>query len=382
VKQDVQIRLIQRVLSHVDNKTTDTGDRTAQPPVATYDDPARHALERDRLFRGSQPLCVAHVSQVPGPGDFITHDAAGVPILVARDRDGALHATLNVCRHRGTRVEMDACGTGRKAFVCPYHGWAYRCDGRLQGVPHRAGFPDVTEATHSLVPLALSVHAGLIFVRPDPAGGPFDAAALLGPDIADDLTRFGFGEHLHYDPVRFDKRLGWKLAIDIFLEAYHLRTAHKDSIYKYFFDNVAVVEPHGPHLRNIFPKRSITALADTDPQTWRLREHANVLYHLFPNTLILVEPDHAGVFHAYPTGPDRCVVHAYTLIPEPATSEKARNYWAANNAILYGATDEDFAMGESIQAGLQSGANEAFTFGLFEHALTHFHGTINRFVND
>src|SRR6185503_21080513 len=90
---------------------------------------------------------------------------------------------------------------------------------------------------------------------------------------------------------------------------------------------------------------------------WRLREHGNILYHLFPNTLALVQPDHVSMFHAWPLGPARTLVHSYTLVPEPATTEKARRHWDANNAILYGATDEDFALGASLQRGLASGAN-------------------------
>ena len=57
---------------------------------------------------------------------------------------------------------------------------------------------------------------------------------------------------------------------------------------------------------------------------------------------------------------------------------KARAYWDANNAILYRATDEDFALGESIQRGLASGANDDLLFGAFEHALAHFHDEVAR----
>jgi nitrite reductase/ring-hydroxylating ferredoxin subunit len=36
------------------------------------------------------------------------HDALGVPIVITRGREGALHAMLNVCRHRGTRLVEEA----------------------------------------------------------------------------------------------------------------------------------------------------------------------------------------------------------------------------------------------------------------------------------
>jgi hypothetical protein len=100
----------------------------------------------------------------------------------------------------------------------------------------------------------------------------------------------------------------------------------------------------------------------------------------FPNTLVLVEPDHIAVSHVWPDGPEHTLVTAYTLVPETPTTDKVRAYWDANNAILYNATDEDYALGESIQAGLGSAANQDVVFAAFEHALAHFHAEVERLL--
>jgi len=348
-------------------------------PVAGYyagtDRDARYAREHTALFR-ELPVIVGHVSQIPKPGDFFTHDASGVPLLIARDDAGQVGAFLNVCRHRGTRVEPTACGEGKKAFVCPYHAWSYGRDGALLGIPHERGFAAVARDARGLARVPCDVAAGLIFVRPT-RGEPLDATTWLGAQIVDDLIGFGLASSAHYAPRREERALTWKLAIDVFLETYHLRPVHKDSIYPLFFDNIGLVDPIGPHLRNIFPKRSIKEVATQSRDTWILRRHANVLYHLFPNTLILVEPDHSAVLTLWPQGPDRALLSSFTLVPEAPATDKARAYWDANNAILYGATSEDFAMGESIQRGLASGANREVVFGAFEHALAHFHRQID-----
>jgi hypothetical protein len=238
----------------------------------------------------------------------------------------------------------------------------------------------------------VSEACGLVFVRrsplhhdPRPAsdaphepnGGDLDARSFLRP-IADELDGFGLGTSTVHAPRVTTRALSWKLAIDIFLETYHLRSTHKDTIYAMFFDNVGLVDRVGPHLRNVFPKRSIRDLTNVPEATWRLRTHANVLYHLFPNTLVLIEPDHAAVLHVWPKGPRHTTVASYLLVPEPPLTDKARAYWSANADVLYGATDEDFAMGESIQQGLTSGANREVVFGAFEHALAHFHGEVAR----
>jgi phenylpropionate dioxygenase-like ring-hydroxylating dioxygenase large terminal subunit len=138
MKHETQVDLTRRMLAHIEKRTTDAAPEPSRLDVAAYLDEARHARERDVLFR-RLPIVVGHVSRLEEAGDFFTHDLCGVPLLVVRRDDGAIAAYLNVCRHRGTRVEGRASGSA-KAFACPYHGWTYARDGRLAGVPHQRGF--------------------------------------------------------------------------------------------------------------------------------------------------------------------------------------------------------------------------------------------------
>jgi phenylpropionate dioxygenase-like ring-hydroxylating dioxygenase large terminal subunit len=94
-----------------------------------------------------------------------------------------------------------------------------------------------------------------------------------------------------------------------------------------------------------------------------------------------VEPDHAAVVHVWPEGPRRTRLETYMLVPDAPATDKARAYWDANDKVLQDAVAEDFAMGESIQRGLASGANEEVIFGAYEHALAHFHATVDRMVD-
>jgi phenylpropionate dioxygenase-like ring-hydroxylating dioxygenase large terminal subunit len=421
---DLQCPLVRRVLAHLDARTTDSDPGMTTVPIEAYADAKRIERESARLFR-DYPLVVGHVSQVPNPGDFFTHDASGVPLIITRGNDHKLHALINVCRHRGTRVENEACGS-KAAFVCPYHAWTYGRDGELLGVPHERAFVsrnppcpangtppngvvalgtktptenDINGAQsfargssstvdgralpregRGLVECPIGVAAGMIFVRPTPLregeSRKLDTSAWLG-SIGAELDGFGLTTSYVYAPVMTERQLSWKLGIDVFLETYHLRPTHKDTIYRMFFDNVGLVDRVGPHLRNVFPKRSIRELSCT-PDGWVLRHHANVLYHLFPNTLVLIEPDHAAILHLWPIDAKRSMLQAYMLVPEEPVSEKARAYWDANNDILLGAINEDFTMGESIQRGITSGANRQITFGAFEHALAHFHAQIEQ----
>ena len=76
---------------------------------------------------------------------------------------------------------------------------------------------------------------------------------------------------------------------------------------------------------------------------------------------------------------DACSVHLSLYIPEPVSGEKARKHWDANLKIALDAVDgEDFRLGEGIQRGFSSGAQDHVTFGRNEPALIHFHQSLRR----
>lgn len=368
-----QVRLLGRVLELVAGKTTDMVDDVVEHPVAAYHDPRRHDREVTAILRRA-PIPIARSSDLPEPGDFATHDASGLPILVARGTDGALRAMLNVCRHRGTRVVAAERGC-KTSFVCPYHAWTYACDGRLTRITDDVGFPGVDRDQRGLVQLPLQERHGFVWVSGTP-GAAIDVETWLGP-VGDDLASWGIATHVAYQPRTMRQPMSWKLAIDVFLEAYHVRYVHGRSIYPLFFDNVALFERVGRHQRNVFPKRTVSELAGTDPATWRLRERANVLYQIFPSSLLLVQPDHASFFTVFPDGTDACHIAGLTLLPEAPTTEKAHAYWGKNIDILWSAVSEDLTMATSIQRGLRSGANDTFLYGRYEQSLRWFHGAID-----
>ncbi len=369
-----QVELIQRVHDLLDNKTTHMVDETFERAVEAYIDPARLKRETETVFR-YYPIMAAHSSQLADPGDFVTLNALNVPIIVIRSKSGALNAFINVCRHRGTKLVWEECGVQKKALVCPYHGWTYDQDGQLIHITDADGFPDVNKADFGLVRLPVEEKSGFVWVIPSPDRS-IDMASFLGT-LGHDFDSYKLASHLIYKPYTLRKALNWKLVIDIFLETYHIKYAHTKTIYHLFFNNVGIFDQFYPHMRNLFPKRSIQTLPGTDTANWVLREHANILYYLFPNMLILVQPDHVSYFRVFPNSPEHSTIEAWTLVPEEPITDKARTYWDKNIAMLVSATEEDYVIGELIQQGMKSGANAALKFGRYEQSLMYFHQTVD-----
>ncbi|MEZ5251853.1 MAG: Rieske 2Fe-2S domain-containing protein [Ilumatobacteraceae bacterium] len=72
--------------------------------------------------------------RIPDVGDYFTTTIGnGEHIIVARAKDGEVHAYSSVCQHRGMQIVDDA-GSCTK-FTCPYHMWSYDLTGRLLGRP-------------------------------------------------------------------------------------------------------------------------------------------------------------------------------------------------------------------------------------------------------
>ena len=116
-----QVRLTREVLAHLDARTTALAPDIMYQATAAYDSPERLRQEKDILFR-KYPLLMGLSGQLRGPGDFLTDDFSGVPIVVVRDGDGVVRAFLNVCQHRGARVAQ-GCGITVRLLYFTYHVW-------------------------------------------------------------------------------------------------------------------------------------------------------------------------------------------------------------------------------------------------------------------
>lgn len=340
-------------------------------PVERYGSAERFDRERRDIFR-RLPLIAAHSSELAEPGAFLTRQLSGLPILLTRDRDNACHAFLNVCRHRGARLVGEASGC-KNSFSCPYHAWTWSNRGELRGVPHEAqGFPQLDRAAYGLKRLPVLEQHGLVWVIADPAVDPAtDIAAFLAP-LGDELDWLQLDRLAIAESDSLSCAANWKILVEGGIEAYHFRVAHRDTIGPHFQDNLSSYAMFGPHMRSVLPRMSLDGMTDAPREQWAIREHANVLYSIFPANQFLVMQDHVAWIGQDPASEGETALRIATLVPAEELTPDRKAHWRRNHEITMTTLAEDFEIGVAVQAGIASGANDNLTFGRYEGALDSF----------
>ena len=373
MERETEIGLIEELLGLREAKSHYLDDEIEFNSVDQYQSEVIFQRERDHMF-ARLPAVAAHVSELPNAGDFVKREIAGRSILVARDAHGEARAFLNICRHRGTQLVDDESGCKHR-FTCPYHAWSYANTGELVSVPHMdTGFPDLDKAQYSLKSLQCEERFGFIWVIATPDVS-FDFDAYYAPIAAEaeglDLANMAIAHE--------EKKVhnsNWKILVEGGIESYHFKVAHRKTIGPYFEDNLSSYQMLGDHMRSVLMRSSMHVLRDQPTDQWRLRDHANIIYTFFPTTQLLVQKDHVVWINSRPVSAGQTELRLATLAPKSRLGEEA--YWEKNHQITSTTLNEDFVIGESIQNGFASGANDVITFGRFEGALPEFNRTIKR----
>jgi phenylpropionate dioxygenase-like ring-hydroxylating dioxygenase large terminal subunit len=201
---------------------------------SVYTSPEVFEAEMERIY-GMGWVFVAHESEIPNAGDYLTRRMGRQPVIVSRARDGSIHVLSNRCAHRGNRVcNLDKGNAS--SFRCPYHGWTYGGDGHLVAVPMKQGYADRFDAVRDELGLVraprVDDYRGFVFASFSPVGitllehlgkatAAFDRLLRLSPTGELQLTA-GWMKH--------DQRCNWKMVMENNVDGYHALFTHQ-SVY-------------------------------------------------------------------------------------------------------------------------------------------------------
>jgi choline monooxygenase len=323
-----------------------------------YTDPELLAAEQKLIFERTWQLA-GHVAALPRSGSYLTAQAGTQPVLVVRDDQGQLRAYRNVCRHRGSRL-LSGSGQCKAAIRCRYHGWTYRLDGSLIGVPEGLGFGDrLDKSTLGLLPVRVEEMCGLIFVNLDREATPL--ADLVG-DLPQRLAKYRIETLESFAPSGGTQPANWKAVADNYLEGYHIPIAHPGLMrmldYKRYdvevnehyvwFESPLRDKPSSNRLERLYARMAtpMPGLDTADRRVWRYA-------FIYPNTTIDLYPDQVNTWQMLPDGvaQTRDTFGSYRA---PGADPRTRIAQWANQRLNGLVLDEDIDLVDNVQQGLQT----------------------------
>ena len=342
-------------------------ERALTIPSSWYVDKNLYGLEVKTVFSNTWQLA-GRLDQLQQPGQYVTTDIAGEPIVLVRGQDGVLRAFFNVCRHHAAAVMTEPEGKAAQ-LRCPYHGWTYSLEGELKGTPDFSGVCDFDRASNGIVPFECATWENWVFVK---LGGSsaMTLEGFLTTSLTEEIKPLNL-KNLHWFERRhyhFD--CNWKVFVDNYLDGgYHVPYLHKglDSVLDYSNYMIENGERHCLQWSPIVTKGA-------EAQTGAVRQGERALYYwVYPNFMINWYDGVMDTNLVIPRGVDQTEVIFDFYFPDVVTPE-ARERNAASVAVGQRIQDEDVAICKSVQRGLNSRAYTAGRLSVRREAGEHlFH---------
>ena len=314
------------------------------PPASWYSDPRILELEQRTVFSRSWQL-VGRTDQVRGPGQYVSFEVAGEPVVVVRGNDRVLRGFFNVCRHHAAAVMIKPSGKAEN-LRCPYHGWTYNLEGALILTPEFGAVANFDRSANGLHPVRTAVWKNWVFAKLDPVGPSVED--FLGRNLLEQFDRLNV-EQLHWFERRvYTLNCNWKVFVDNYLDGgYHVPHIHGNLNSVLDYTNYTIET--GEHF---CLQTSPIATDKGDAKTAAVRAGKAYYYWVYPNLMINI---YAGVMDTnlvIPHGIDRTeVIFDYYFAD---VSDKAREHNLASIGVSEQIQAEDAAICELVQRGLNS----------------------------
>lgn len=195
-------------------------------PADAYTSDDYFDYEMETIFK-QEWICVAHQSQIPKPGDYLSLDVLGEPIIVVRGKDNGINVLSRVCPHRAMDIMPEGFGYDDKGkvrlFMCPYHSWTFDLDGQLKGAPEMQRTCEFNRKEFALPDFRSEVWEGYVFMTFNPDAAP---VATQLADLYEDVKDWKMGEMDIVVEMEWDLDINWKNMIENWMEPYHHMGIH------------------------------------------------------------------------------------------------------------------------------------------------------------
>jgi choline monooxygenase len=358
------IRIVKDSLSEIINNYNPDAPlaEASTIPASWYTDERFFEREQQTVFSRSWQFA-ARVDQLGEPGDFVTAEVAGEPIVIVRGSDHVVRGFFNVCRHHAAAVMTEVTGHAHQ-MRCPYHGWTYSLEGELKGTPDFNGVCNFDREQNGLAPVEISTWENWVFVRlgqldsgtgvppvTHAQGARATLEDFLGTDLINQFQSLNLA-NLHWLERRcYTLNCNWKVFVDNYLDGgYHVPHLHKglDSVLDY--SNYTI--ENGAHFC-LQSSPMISRAEDGSVSAVRTGKRA-LYYWLYPNFMINAYEGVMDTNLVRPLAIDRTEVIFDFYFADVSASARERN--RASVDIGERIQQEDLDICESVQRGLRSRA--------------------------
>jgi len=316
-------------------------------PPSFYKDEAMMPTEIDELFINGW-VCVGRGDEIPDAGDYYTLDIFSEPLIISRNKDGAISVLSNVCRHRGSQL---LSGKGNsKRFTCPYHRWSYDLNGALLAAPlvdKSEGF-DRNECR--LPSFRLHEWWGWLFVNLSGTAEEFDTQ-IIGLD--QHVENYHAEQMRSIAPEIEHWPLNWKCLAENFMEGYHLTPVHRDTLHPMTPTRLCHKIPGGSGYTGYKAHYSpgYEGRAEFHPDMTKEERALSMMVWVYPGFVAAISPNSAVYMSITPQGPTELQTR-WDVIAREATFENGEAYARLEFARSFNAEDRDRLL--DVQKGLSS----------------------------
>lgn len=355
-------------------------DQAETLPPQAYTSKAFFDLEMEKIFR-KEWISVAHVSQIPNVGDYVTVDVGNEMLMAVRGVDKQVRVMSRVCLHRWAPL---VTGTGNtRTFMCPFHAWGYALDGKLIGTPLMEKAKDFDPKACKLPEFKSEIVDGFVFVN---LSGD---AAPLTPRLQSMIEHQG---NFHADELRlaatltYDCAINWKIVVETFMECYHHLAAHPVTFERDFPARLSWGEEtreawtivHSPARPNAGREVFFSGLPFLPGLTEEEQKDMR-LYLVYPFHLVSTFADRIVWFSLQPKGPEQTLLQTHLLLHEetmqqedfPVLLEEQLKNWHVVNM-------EDITVNEMQQKGARTASASVGRLSHLEIAIWQLSNFIRR----